>query len=64
VDLLVPAGTSTRLDWIQCGFNPLQLNCSLPCLNGTWAILQYVHVRHMIWSSFFASSSVWTSRVA
>jgi hypothetical protein len=21
VDLLVPAGTSTRLDWIQCGFN-------------------------------------------
>jgi hypothetical protein len=21
MDLLVPAGTSTRLDWIQCGFN-------------------------------------------
>jgi hypothetical protein len=24
VDLLVPAGTSTRLDWIQCGFNTAQ----------------------------------------
>jgi hypothetical protein len=23
VDLLVPAGTNTRLDWIQCGFNTL-----------------------------------------
>jgi transposase len=24
VDLLVPAGTSTRLNWIQCGFNHLK----------------------------------------
>jgi hypothetical protein len=34
VDLLVPAGTSTRLDWIQCGFKGL--TCCHTFGNGSW----------------------------
>jgi hypothetical protein len=31
VDLLVPAGTSTRLDWIQCGFNLTYVDVVTSC---------------------------------
>jgi hypothetical protein len=40
VDLLVPAGSSTWLDWIQCGFK--MLSCTISILEISWITLYSV----------------------